>query len=91
MQISTGQRLRVTLLREASVGDTHATEPAMNEVRLHGHKRFLIVRKVAPMSTMYEGIATEVRPDGLFDLILDTGETIRFHADDKMIDIEVLV
>jgi hypothetical protein len=90
MQISTGQRLRVTLLREASVGDTHVTESATNEARLHGHKRFLIVKKVTPRDTVYEGIATEVRPDGFFDLMLDTGETIGFYADDKMIDIEVL-
>ncbi len=48
MQIGTGQRLPVTLLRQASVGDTQATEATMNEARLHGHKRFLIVKKVRP-------------------------------------------
>ncbi len=42
------------------------------------------------MSTVYQGIATEVRPDRFFDLILDTGETIGLYADDKRIDIEVL-
>jgi hypothetical protein len=90
MQIGTGQRLRVTLLRRASVGDTQATDATMNEARLHGHKRFLIVKKVTPMSTVYQGSATEVRPDRFFDLLLDTGETIGLYADDKRIDIEVL-
>ena len=87
------RRYRITLLMDVEQTDEAAIERGEVEWfddRHGGARRFKVPKIITPAGTVYEGVASDVDEDGLFDLNLDSGEAIGFVAHDEGILIEEL-
>lgn len=87
MTIRTGQRIRITNLKDVIATDDEALERAKAgpDGRIQVPKKIVITA-----GSVLEGIVTDVDVDGFFDLNLDNGDAIGFYEGDPSITIEIL-
>lgn len=90
MNITTGQRLRITTLVTHIVIDDDALDVVTEQARRQGRNDFAVPKKELPIGATYEGIVTDAGPDGFFDLTMADGTALGFYAPDGLIKIEVL-
>jgi len=79
MNIRTGQRLKVTALYD--------TKPQLDRDIFEATGKRVLFPTI-PAGTTYQGIASDVDPDGFFDLNFDDGSAICFYAFDSHIRVE---
>jgi hypothetical protein len=95
MQITTGQRVRITLLEDVVGVDNDAEPLYPPELTPISDRSFIAplqlpIKVYATHGTVYEGIVSDVDEDGFFELNVDSGDSLGFYAHDATIRIEVL-